>query len=177
MTTKLHVEMNFCRRCGSKLTQQDFAHVFKCEQGHVIFRNASPAVCCILLNDQNEAVVLERAIDPGKGMLDAPGGFCDGFETAEVALARELEEEIGLSAEDYDTPQFLMSSLSPYAYRDEVLPVLDIMFTARIKGEVLLTAGDDAASVRFMRLEDIDMDKVYFPDVREAFERVRDSLS
>src|SRR5687768_1097546 len=89
----LRVEMNFCRRCGARLTRKGPA--YNCEQGHLIFCNAAPAVGVVLTNDKNEVLILERAIDPGKGMLDIPGGFCDGSESLEDATVRELQEEVG----------------------------------------------------------------------------------
>ena len=170
----ISLEMNFCRRCGSSLKQRDLAHVYQCEQGHVLFANASPAIGVALFTAQDEVVILERAIEPGKGRLDVPGGFCDGAEPIEKAIARELEEEIGVAAADYSEPEFILSDIDAYAFRGEVLPVLCLMFKARIKGEVLMTAADDAASVSRVRLADLDIEKVYFPAVRKALTYLRD---
>jgi ADP-ribose pyrophosphatase YjhB (NUDIX family) len=171
----MSMEMNFCRRCGSKLTQRDFAHVYQCEKGHVIFANASPTVGVLLMNDKAEVLLVERALEPGKGMFDVPGGFCDGAESLEDAISRELEEEVGLAPADYTTPKLLLSMVDPYEYKGEVIPALSVIFTARIKGEVLLTAGDDVASAVFMKLADIDIDAMYFASIRQAIEYLRDN--
>ena len=44
---------------------------------------------------QDEVLVAVRARNPGKGLLDLPGGFVDPGESLEVALYRELQEELG----------------------------------------------------------------------------------
>src|SRR5438477_12044149 len=100
------MDMNYCRRCGRSLQQQQ-ANVFACEDGHTLYRNSSPAVGIILVNDKKETLVAVRGIEPGKGKLDMPGGFCDDAETAEAALERELREELHLEPSRYSPPQYL----------------------------------------------------------------------
>jgi len=166
-----HFEMNYCRRCGSALSQQaEGSHVFICDQGHPIFANASPAVALLIQNDANEVLLVRRASDPGKGMWDAPGGFCDGTEPAEEAAIREVREEIGLEPEQYTAPELLFTMPNQYAYKDEVLPTLDINFRARVKGTVQPVAADDAASVAWVDLRSLDMDDVAFVTIRRALE-------
>jgi mutator protein MutT len=168
----LSVEMHFCRRCGSKFVSHD-NHVYRCAQGHVIFLNASPAVGVVLFNDAGEVLILERAIEPGLGLFDIPGGFCDGAETVESAVVREIREEVGIEPNQYRTPEFISSGIDPYEYGGEVLPVVGIMFQAQLIGEVHPVAADDAASAKFIALGAIDMDKVYFPAVRGVLEKLR----
>jgi ADP-ribose pyrophosphatase YjhB (NUDIX family) len=162
-------EMNFCRRCGAAFATPDH-HVYTCANGHVIYLNASPAVGIVLYNDKGQVLILERAINPGIGRLDVPGGFCDGAERLETALARELEEEVGLTSDQYDTPEFLLSNIDPYEYGGETLPVMAAMFTAHIKGNPEIHAADDAATATFIDLAELDLGKVHFPTVREALE-------
>lgn len=161
----INAEMNFCRRCGTRLTPQGGA-LYVCEQNHPIFLNASPAVGLLLVNDKHEVLILERAVDPGKGMLDAPGGFCDGPEDPLAAIARELQEETGLTPSDYSTPEFVLSGIDPYAYKGETLPVLGLIYQATVRGTPVLTPGDDAATANFVPIQDLDLDRVCFPSVR-----------
>jgi len=166
------VDMSFCRRCGSKLSSQG-KYAYRCTQGHEIFQNAAPAVGVVLYNDRNEVVMLERAVDPGKGRLDIPGGFCDGPETVEAAIARELQEETGLTPDQYGPLEYICSGIDPYEYKGEVLSVLGVMFRARLNEGAQPVASDDAAAVAFIPLATMDMSSVYFPAVRGALERLR----
>lgn len=156
------MEMNFCRRCGHDLTNIE-NHVYKCDDGHVLFANASPAVGVLFVNDNKEVLIAVRSMDPGKGRLDMPGGFCDGAETFEHALEREMQEELGISPGDYTQPEFLLSHNDPYDYKGERLPVLCGVYTARLKPGVTPRAADDVADVHFMRYADIDQSKIQFP--------------
>jgi ADP-ribose pyrophosphatase YjhB (NUDIX family) len=139
----------------------------------MIFCNASPAVSLALFNAQGEVLLLERAIDPGKGLLDLPGGFCDGAEPLEQAVARELEEEVGMRTQHYTTPEWVLSHIDAYDYGNEALPVLSVAFKAYLTADVEPVPADDAASARFVSLADINMDAVYFPSIRAVLERLR----
>lgn len=172
---KFAMEMNFCRRCGTMLKHRE-GPLYICQNGHKIYANASPAVAVILVNDKNEFLVLERAMDPGKGRLDAPGGFCDGPESVEDTLAREVKEEVDLGPSDYTEPEFLLSMTNAYQFGGETIPALDIIFTARMKTNKQPIAGDDAAAARWMPAAEFELDKVFFPSVREGFQLVLERL-
>ena len=143
------MEMNFCRRCGAPL-KSSTAHVYQCSNGHVIFTNAVPAAGIWLLNDANEILAATRAHDPGKGMLDSPGGFTDGAETYEDSIRREVREELGLSTNDYTTPEIFMSGLDTYDYKGERFDVLTAIFVARIKGSPKILPQDDVERAEFL---------------------------
>lgn len=168
-----HVDMTACRRCAAVLEHKG-GSVYACTNGHTLFLNASPATGVVLFKG-NTVLLLRRAIEPGKGMLDIPGGFCDGPETLEAAVARELEEEVGLIPADYTDMQFLQSGLDPYAYGGEVLPVLAAIFTARMTSDKQPVAADDAASAEWVLLSSINLKDVYFPAVRDALARLQSS--
>lgn len=163
------LEMNFCRRCGSAFVKRE-RHIYTCSNGHVIFANASPAVGLLLYNEGGQVLVLERAIDPGKGRLDVPGGFCDGVEPLEDAMHREAQEELGLDPSQYGPLQYVLSYNDPYDFAGEELPVLAVIFRADLRPGAVPVAADDAASAIFMDPNDIDLDAVQFPTVRRAFE-------
>jgi ADP-ribose pyrophosphatase YjhB (NUDIX family) len=156
------MEMNFCRRCGHPLTNIE-NHVYKCDSGHLLFANASPAVGVLFVNDAQQVLIAVRAIDPGKGRLDMPGGFCDGAETYEHALEREMKEELGITPHDYTDLEFLLSHNDQYDYKGERLPVLCGVFTANLKPGVTPHPADDVAEVTFMSYGDIDQSRIQFP--------------
>lgn len=178
MDKNAQVEMLFCRRCGAKLTQQGTgSHVYKCEQDHILFANADPAVGVALYNNEGEVIVLERAIDPGKGKLDLPGGFCDGAEALEAACARELQEEVGIGPHQYEALEYITSGIDMYEFKGETLQVLSVIFKARLTEKVAPKADDDAASAQFIHLRDIELDKIYFPSIQQALLKMRNELN
>jgi ADP-ribose pyrophosphatase YjhB (NUDIX family) len=172
---KIATEVTFCRRCGERLEHRQGA-LYICTQDHRIFANASPATALILVNDHNELLVLKRARDPGKGMLDAPGGFCDGPESLEAAIVREVKEEVGFDEADYTAPRYLFSQPNAYEFGGETLPALDCIFVARMKTNKEPVAGDDAAAATWVPAAELDLGKVCFPSVREGYRRIIESL-
>ncbi|HSW98483.1 MAG TPA: NUDIX domain-containing protein [Candidatus Saccharimonadales bacterium] len=165
------MEINFCRRCGTPLAYVA-GNAYKCQKGHTIFVNSAPAVG-LLITRGDQLLLLERAIDPGKGKLDAPGGFCDGAENLEAAIARELLEETSLKPTDYSAPEFLLSAADPYPYGSEETTALGAIFTAHMLTDAVPVPADDAATARFIRIQDIDPADIYFPSVRAAVARLQ----
>ena len=159
-TRDICVEMNFCRRCGTALHQQQGGYV--CEQGHVLYGNSTPATALMLLNEKGEVLITTRAINPGKGMLDLPGGFCSGGESFEEAIAREIQEELGLAEEDYTAPVYFGSRVEGYHYKGETLPVLVVHFVATVHAADKVVAADEIESYRWIPLSSPELDTMYF---------------
>ena len=171
------MEMNFCRRCGTALTQIN-GHVYKCVNSHTLFLNASPASAIWLVNNDNEVLVIRRGIEPGIGMLDAPGGFVDGdSENFEQALAREISEEVGLTQDQYDTPSYLFSRIDPYKYGGETVSVMTNFYWARVHDDATITPMDDVESAEFIAFRNIDREKVYFESAKDSLNTLQNLLS
>jgi len=168
-------EMNFCRRCGAKLTHVT-GNVYKCDNGHTIFYNSSAALTVLLTNSNKEVLTLVRALDPGKGTLDLPGGFADLGESLEDALVREIEEETGLKPTDYTPLKYVMSDIDPYEYDLVVTVVLTVVFRAEMVTDAQPTPADDAAETRFMPLKDVVLSDVFFPTARASLAWAKDNL-
>lgn len=169
--SKIKFDMNFCRRCGAKFVQND-GHIFTCEQGHIIYANASPTAGVVLLNNKQEMLVLVRSIEPGKGRYDVPGGFCNGIESPEESLVRELEEEVGFTRDDYGPLTYILSGNEGYDYHGEVLPNCCCMFWAKVTSDKQPVPADDASDAMWLPLKTIDLDRIYFPVVRAGIERM-----
>lgn len=90
---------------------------------------------------QLHILLIERGIEPYKGMWALPGGFMNIDETAEMCAIRELREETGVTnvyLEQFHT----FSGIG----RDPRERVLTIAFFALVrKSDYRLIAGDDAA--------------------------------
>ena len=168
------MEMNYCRRCGLALISSEL-DVYTCANGHTIYLNAAPAASLWILNDANEVLVATRAHEPGLGAFDSPGGFNDGAETFEGAIAREIQEEIGLSPADYTKPVYILSGIDTYSFGSEDVKVLSNVYWARIIGTPTMTPGDDVADVRFIPIDTINPDDIFFDAPRAGFIALRDN--
>lgn len=161
---KAEIEMNYCRRCGQSLTKTE-KNIYKCPSGHTLYVTSAPTASVLFVNSRKEILIAIRKDDPGKGKYDMPGGFCDGLETFEDCLVRELKEELNLNPDDYENPEFLLSCNDTYDYQGEILPILCGVYTARLKPSANPQPADDVAGVKFLKYDEIDQSKVHFPSL------------
>lgn len=113
------------------------------------YRNPTPTVDAILQKGSG-VLMIRRKKDPFKGKLALPGGFVNEGETAEDAVRREVREEASLEVEPIDI-------LGVYSDpgRDPRKHTLSIAFVCITlsDGE---KAGDDAASLEWIELSDVE---------------------
>jgi ADP-ribose pyrophosphatase YjhB (NUDIX family) len=104
-----------------------------------------------------------RAIDPGKGLWDLPGGFLHEDEHPLDGLRREIREETALEIEPID---FLGFWLEPYDGR----VVLCLAWTAQARGDA--QAGDDLVEVRWFEPDELprssELAFMHYPAVLSA---------
>jgi len=94
-----HRAHQHCGRCGSLTEAQEAGHVRVCPDcGARLFPRTDPAV--IMLVVDGERCVLSRRPGAPAGRWSALAGFVEPGETPEVAVAREVREEVGLSVSD-----------------------------------------------------------------------------
>lgn len=170
------MEMNYCRRCGQHLSQAT-PDVFQCDNGHTLFANSAPTAAIFILNQQGNLLLSRRGINPGKGKLDAFGGFVDGAESAEAAAIRELQEEAGLTPDQYEPLQYFCSAPATYLYQGEERSVLTLCYYTHIKPGVALVAADDVAEVIERNPQDIHDDELFNQDIKTGLRQLRALLS
>ena len=93
-------DWNYCAICGGELIQADDGeslrpHCAPCNRFY--YSNPVPAACCFLTNAEGELLLVQRSVEPRKGLWTLPGGFVEMGETTEEAALRELSEETGLT--------------------------------------------------------------------------------
>lgn len=135
-----------------------------------------PAVttdCVVFGFDGKELKILliERGIDPFKGMWAFPGGFLRMNETAEECAKRELKEETGLELEK-------VRELGTFSgvNRDPRERVVSIAFYSLAKHSAV-RGGDDAAKAKWWALDDVPQlafDHDYI--LRRAMKRIRQDI-
>ncbi len=97
-----------------------------------------------------------------------PGGFVDPNEGAEVALRREILEEVGISVGNL---HFLMTAPNSYSYQGIVLPVLDIFFSARAFEDQEIAHDDSEVSAwMWTELTPQILARIAFHSNRQALE-------
>ena len=103
----------FCPKCGvDKLVSDDGKSVRCTACGFRYFHNMAAAVMGILVTPSG-ILLARRAEEPGKGMLDLPGGFVDYGESLEEALVREIQEELGFRPA---VPEYIGSFPNTYVF-------------------------------------------------------------
>ncbi|KFN17556.1 NUDIX hydrolase [Aeromonas bestiarum] len=143
----------YCPRCGVKSLQKRSEKEFACGCGFHFFQNVASAVM-VALCWQDEVLVAVRGRDPGKGLLDLPGGFVDPGESLEEALVRELKEELGLDLTE-ETPCYLGSFANVYPYDDVVYHTCDTVFLLELVQKPAVVAADDVAACEWRKLAGI----------------------
>lgn len=146
----------YCHLCGAACLE-GHTQPWKCSGcGNERFDNPRPTVDLALFNEEGQILISERAMEPAIGKFDLPGGFVEPKETLEEAVTREAHEELGLSADDYTTPIYSHSCISEYKYSEDHYDITAAIFYARILKPENIVAQDDAASVRFVSLDELD---------------------
>jgi len=162
----------YCPACGHHRESFEPVRPFRCSQcSHSSFFGPVSAVGAVVTNDQGHVLLLRRANDPGKGLLGMPGGFVDHGETAEVALRREIYEEIGLSVKALE---YLTSEPNAYVYRGVTLPVLDLFYKVEVEdGQIELIDGEISSWI-WTELSDEVLEQMAFVSNRRALRYYRE---
>ncbi|MGL5525599.1 MAG: NUDIX domain-containing protein [Aeromonas veronii] len=162
---------HFCPRCGNPSLRAVTRHEFRCGCGFHFFHNAAAAVM-VALRWQDQLLVAVRAREPGKGLLDLPGGFVDPGESLEAALARELAEELGLNVTGLAC-RYLGSFANIYPYDGVVYHTCDTLFVIDLPALPTLSPGDDVASCQWRSLRELTPAEFAFASTRAALARLQ----
>lgn len=162
-------KFQYCPVCGSPHFEINNIKSKKCKDcGFSYYLNASSATVALIVNNNNELLVVRRKNDPGKDMLDLPGGFIDMDETSEEGMAREIKEETGLDATEV-TYQF--SYPNTYLYSGFLVHTLDMFFKVKVKSLSHIEAMDDAAAYYWIPISEINIDKFAFDSVKNGLRK------
>ena len=118
-----------------------------------------------------KVLLIERGLDPYKGMWAFPGGFMRIDETAEECAVRELKEETGLVLTN-------IRQLGAFSgvHRDPRERIVSIAFYALAR-QSEVKGGDDAAKAKWWSINDIPQlafDHDYI--LRQAMSRIRQDI-
>ena len=159
----------FCPDCGQENPDFNEDRSISCRAcGFHYFFNTSTAVAA-LIEDENRALLLcIRAEEPGKGMLDLPGGFIEFNETAEEALRRELREELNLDIGDL---VYKGSMPGNYFYKGWRYEVLNMIFHCHVNNFRLIKANSDVADFRLVDQEKLDLSEIGLESIKSILKK------
>jgi 8-oxo-dGTP diphosphatase len=110
--------------------------------GTILWQNPKPTVSALVTRARPEGgvevLLTRRGVPPREGCWDVPGGFIDVDEHPEVALRRELREELGVEIE---VRGFVGIFMDRYG-EDDGDSTLNIYYEARIVGGAITPASD-----------------------------------
>ncbi|MHC4692844.1 MAG: NUDIX domain-containing protein [Planctomycetota bacterium] len=126
---------------------------------------AADAAVFSIFEGKVKLLLVERGNEPFKGQWALPGGFVDIDEELEDAVARELEEETGLTGVGLkQIGTFGKCGRDP---RGRVITVTYMGFLTEGSSEV--AAGDDAAKAQWFDIEQLPKDLAFDHDVVTKF--------
>src|SRR3989344_135682 len=98
MAGRKKIVYKFCPLCANRMVTQeiDGEPVRVCPECDFKFWNNPKPVVSIVISHEGKVLMIKRAKEPFKGAWCLPGGFIEWEESAQQAVARESEEEIGV---------------------------------------------------------------------------------
>ena len=133
----------FCPDCGAPLAARgEELGAQVCDGcGAVHYRNPKPCAGALVVRD-GQVLLGRRAVEPGRGLWDIPGGFLEPWEHPADGATRELAEETGLHVRMTELLTIVMDT-----YHDQ-FHTLNVYYLAEIlNGEP--RAADDLAELRW----------------------------
>lgn len=130
-------KLPFCPQCGKQSLAWTDDIKWHCENCDFVLFHSCVAAVAIVVKYEDEILFTRRNQNPGKNLLDLPGGFVDPNESAESAAKRELKEELNLSIDPFNL-KYLCSLPNDYHYKGIDYRTLDLFFeyTTHTKDEM-----------------------------------------
>jgi NAD+ diphosphatase len=179
MPRKLN-EQKFCGWCGAQVAYKS-EWMSECPNcGYKNYFNPKPCTNLIIRLD-DKVLLSERALDPGKGKLDLPGGFMDMTDRdIETTVYREVQEELGLARSDISKLKYIGSLVQKYHWQnsevycacfffvcDLLKSAKDIVVDQTENTRVRWIGTDDLQHVDFAFEVDKEMLTKYFEEMHE----------
>jgi len=171
--SKLAESFRYCPRCGRSHPDIRNERSLRCPHcGFLFFFNNAAASGAFVFHD-GRLVLCVRAKNPGKGMLDVPGGFVEFDETVEDGLRREIHEELNIQV---SALHYLTNAPNDYVYAGVPYQTTDLFFVCEADSLAGLKAADDVADTVLMHPAEVDPSAFAFVSTRRAFGALKDWL-
>jgi len=160
----------YCAACGATGILVTAGRRLDCAScGFEFYQNVATAVSAVL-RYQGEVAWLVRAREPGRGLLDLPGGFVDPDEALEAALSRELREELGL---EVGPGRYLFSAPNHYPYAGIEYCTVDAYFAFELGVRPQVSLNDEAQALRWLSPGAVRPEMLAFDSLRAALPQLQ----
>jgi NADH pyrophosphatase NudC (nudix superfamily) len=165
MSKRKKMVFEFCPKCKSDDIRFNGVKRYRCKQcGWIYFHNTAAAVA-VMLQYRNKLLFVVRAKDPGKGMLDLPGGFVDPGESVEQAVRREVREELYINLDDLT---YWGSYPNTYCYEGITYNTCDTVFLTRCKNLPTKWNKKEIKEIKLFGPDDVNPDEIAFKSIKKA---------
>lgn len=156
----------WCPACGQKKLQATSEKSLQCGSCNFIYFHNVAATSSAIIETDHQFLMVERAYDPCVKMLDLPGGFIEKNETAEFALRRELQEELGLTIEQ--EIKYLCNFTNTYHYAGIDYYTMDLYFWIHFDSLPEITISDEVSGFEWLDANEIQETRIGFDSVKNA---------
>ncbi|MEW6282107.1 MAG: NUDIX hydrolase [Candidatus Eremiobacterota bacterium] len=154
--------MNFCPACGHGLGRRlaDGKERHYCEACDAVHYQDPKVACCVICRMNGGIVLVQRDIEPARGLWTAPGGYMDRGETVPEAAIRETREEAGLEVR-------LDGLVGVYSYPDSIVVV--VVYSGTVTGGEL-RPNHECMAARIFGVDELPWDRLAFRSVRQGLQ-------
>lgn len=159
-----------CPACGNKQIYYDGIKRYHCSECRWEFYQNTAAAVAGIIEYKGKFLAVERKLEPGKGLLDFPGGFIDPMETAEQALTRELLEELSVKISNWE---YLCTAPNLYKYKGIEYSTCDIFYTTQVENIDFKIDDSEIAGIVWRALDELDSKEFAFLSMKEAIKALK----
>lgn len=153
----------FCPKCGTAYAEGKALQCATC--GFVVYENQATTVSALITNERGEVMLVRRAIEPGKGTWDVPGGFLNYDEEPADGIIREMEEELHVR---FTPGRILCAYQSFYDSQGLAVSVTNVYYLGTIEGDP--QPDDDVAGVGWFDPKQLPNVALFNDHIRRAIE-------
>lgn len=122
-------------------------------------RYINPNPCSnVIVARNSEVLMVKRAIEPGYGQYDLPGGYMEISDgSMEDCVYREMEEETGIGREAVTSLRYFGSAKAPdYVWQNTAIKNVSFFFVARLRDpEFRLRLDGENSELRWINQKDL----------------------
>lgn len=134
------------------------------------FKNPKGAVTAVIIKN-GKLLLLKRKEEPFLGEWDFPGGYMNAGETPTEAIAREIQEELGVKCR----VDFINWFPGTANWKSETFPVLSHAYLVEIRDEIILNKKENS-NYTWQDINDIKPEEIAFDSNQSIIKYLKRNL-